>query len=143
MQPGIRIDIEFASERGTNLCQEVNHSIAEVGKEEEPPNDRSIQRMTISSPHVKQITTFCPHTLDCFRDSVINAEIMQTMAFSNFGKTWQNHAKPYFTRLGYCKALCTWFCDLTAEICGTLAQHSMDMLRPSPLPNSGLAANPK
>ena len=66
LQQGIRIDIEFATTRGTNLREEVNQSTAEVGKEEDPPNDRLIQndnqlsaRVTPSQHAVRTSETVC------------------------------------------------------------------------------------
>lgn len=66
LQQGIRIDIEFATTRGTNLREEVNQSPAEVGKKEDPPNDRLIQhdnqlsaRVTPSQHAVRTSETVC------------------------------------------------------------------------------------
>ena len=66
LQQGIRIDIEFATTRGTNLREEVNQSPAEVGKKEDPPNNRLIQhdnqlsaRVTPSQHAVRTSDTVC------------------------------------------------------------------------------------
>ena len=66
LQQGIRIDIEFAATRGTNLRGEVNQSPAEVDKTKDPPNDRLIQhdnqlsaRVTPSQHAVRTSETVC------------------------------------------------------------------------------------
>ena len=141
LQQGIQINIEFTFNRGTNLRKEVNHSVAKVGKEEEPPNNGR-SNVTISINQLTACVTPSQHAVQMSETVSACSSLQATDFFQNgFYQFREDLTLPL--RFGCCIALCKRFCDHTAEIFGTLAQHSMDMLRPSPLPNSGLAANPK